>query len=99
MFCYQFNFGFKIDMCGILGVYSKNGDIFPLKTLKGMAEKVAHRGPDGEGYFIDNHIALAHKRLAILDTSPRANQPMAIPLHNRMEEVDFEYIVKSLKSL
>ncbi len=42
-----------------------------------MSQKLAHRGPDGEGYFVDNQIALAHRRLAILDTSPKGAQPMA----------------------
>ena len=41
-----------------------------------MALTISHRGPDGEGYFINDDIALAHKRLAILDLSENAKQPM-----------------------
>ncbi|MEW6506956.1 MAG: asparagine synthase (glutamine-hydrolyzing) [Bacteroidota bacterium] len=63
-------------MCGILGIFNLDGKPFPLNQLKKMAEKIAHRGPDGEGYYLDGGIALAHKRLAILDTSSRGNQPM-----------------------
>jgi len=63
-------------MCGILGVYNLDGKPFPISRLKKMSEKIAHRGPDGEGYFTEGGISLAHKRLAILDTSPRGNQPM-----------------------
>lgn len=63
-------------MCGIVGVFNLNGEPFGLSALKTMAKQMAHRGPDGEGYFVDNQIALAHRRLAILDTSSRGAQPM-----------------------
>ena len=63
-------------MCGIVGVFNLNGEPFALNNLKQMAETIAHRGPDGDGYFIDNQIGLAHKRLAILDLSPKGAQPM-----------------------
>ena len=63
-------------MCGIVGVFNLNGEPFALNYLKQMAETIAHRGPDGDGYFIDNQIGLAHKRLAILDISPKGAQPM-----------------------
>ena len=63
-------------MCGVIGVFNLNGEPFPLVDLKRMADAIAHRGPDGEGYFIDGGIALAHRRLAILDTSDRGAQPM-----------------------
>lgn len=42
-----------------------------------MADAISHRGPDAEGYFIENGIALAHRRLAILDTSTKGTQPMS----------------------
>jgi asparagine synthase (glutamine-hydrolysing) len=63
-------------MCGIVGVFNLNGEPFALSNLKQMSEAIAHRGPDGDGYFIDNHIGLAHKRLAILDVSSKGAQPM-----------------------
>jgi asparagine synthase (glutamine-hydrolysing) len=63
-------------MCGIVGVFNLNGEPFALNNLKQMAETIAHRGPDGDGYFVDNQIGLAHKRLAILDVSPKGAQPM-----------------------
>jgi asparagine synthase (glutamine-hydrolysing) len=64
-------------MCGIIGVYNLNGEPFALQHLKKMADAIAHRGPDGDGYFIQDNIALGHKRLAILDTSPKGAQPMS----------------------
>jgi asparagine synthase (glutamine-hydrolysing) len=63
-------------MCGIAGVYSFNGDIFSHSHLHKMANSIAHRGPDAEGFFIEPGIALAHRRLSILDTSSKGTQPM-----------------------
>lgn len=61
-------------MCGISGL---TGHISPGLAAR-MAHAQAHRGPDGSGVFEDvaAGIALSHVRLAILDTSPAAAQPM-----------------------
>lgn len=64
-------------MCGIVGVYSKSREELSLNLLKRMTEKLQHRGPDGEGYFVQKGIALAHRRLAIIDPTPRSNQPFS----------------------
>ncbi len=60
-------------MCGITGFVNKkdNKD----KIIKKMADKIAHRGPDGEGYYINDNVALAHRRLSIIDLST-GSQPM-----------------------
>lgn len=60
-------------MCGIAGIISQNNN--KLDIVKKMAKRIEHRGPDGEGYFQDDYIALAHKRLSIIDIST-GNQPM-----------------------
>jgi len=44
--------------------------------LKAMTDAIAHRGPDGEGQFIDGPAGLGHRRLAIIDLSPLGRQPM-----------------------
>lgn len=64
-------------MCGIVGVFNRNGETFSADYLRRMADSIAHRGPDAEGYFTDRGIALAHRRLSILDTSSKGVQPMS----------------------
>jgi asparagine synthase (glutamine-hydrolysing) len=44
-----------------------------------MADVVAHRGPDADGFYLAGPVGLAHRRLAILDLSERGRQPMATP--------------------
>jgi asparagine synthase (glutamine-hydrolysing) len=63
-------------MCGIVGVFNLSGEPFGLSALKNMADAIAHRGPDGDGYYTEDNIALAHRRLSILDVSPKGSQPM-----------------------
>lgn len=64
-------------MCGITGYWSgRSGADLPTATA--MAKLIAHRGPDGSGVWIDDRgeIALAHRRLAIIDLSAAGHQPM-----------------------
>ena len=64
-------------MCGIVGIFNLNKNLVDEKLIKCMLDKISHRGPDSEGFFIKNNIALAHKRLSILDTSINGSQPMS----------------------
>jgi asparagine synthase (glutamine-hydrolysing) len=63
-------------MCGIVGVFNLDGKPFLLNNLVKMAEQIAHRGPDDEGFYLKDNIALGHKRLSIIDTSHKGAQPM-----------------------
>jgi asparagine synthase (glutamine-hydrolysing) len=63
-------------MCGIAGVFNLDGKPFLQSNIVKMAEAIGHRGPDDEGYFIQGNIALAHKRLAIIDLTRNGVQPM-----------------------
>ena len=64
-------------MCGIVGVLHRNGKSAPTHVLKRMTDRIAHRGPDGEGHFTEGPVGLGHRRLAIIDLSPLGHQPMA----------------------
>jgi asparagine synthase (glutamine-hydrolysing) len=66
-------------MCGIAGLLLGAGKPVSPVTLKRMTDAIAHRGPDGEGSFIDGPCGLGHRRLAIIDLSPAGRQPMATP--------------------
>ncbi len=52
-------------MCGICGFTGASENDLP--TLKAMCDVMAHRGPDGEGRYIDGGIALGHRRLSLID--------------------------------
>ena len=64
-------------MCGIAGLLHRDGRPASAIALKRMTDAIAHRGPDGEGSFIDGPLALGHRRLAIIDLSAAGHQPMA----------------------
>lgn len=67
-------------MCGINGVVrlGASAGLVPLEALiQRMNDAVAHRGPDGEGIFVDEgRVGLGHRRLSILDLSEAGSQPM-----------------------
>ena len=64
-------------MCGIVGKLSFDKSI-QLRDLKIMTNALLHRGPDGEGHWINKtrEIGFGHRRLAIIDLSEEAKQPM-----------------------
>jgi len=64
-------------MCGIAGVLNLDGRPASPVIVKAMTDIIAHRGPDGEGVFCDGPIGLGHRRLAIIDLTDAASQPMA----------------------
>jgi asparagine synthase (glutamine-hydrolysing) len=64
-------------MCGIAGVVDTNGAPVSTAVLKRMTDIVAHRGPDGEGFYALGPVGLGHRRLAIIDLSDAGHQPMA----------------------
>ena len=63
-------------MCGIVGQLNfDNSPVSPL-ILRRMTDAIVHRGPDGEGHWIDGNVGLGHRRLSIIDLSPAGHQPM-----------------------
>ena len=64
-------------MCGIAGYLSFTDAPAPTAVLEAMTRALAHRGPDGEGLHADGGVGLGHRRLAILDVTAAAAQPMS----------------------
>jgi asparagine synthase (glutamine-hydrolysing) len=64
-------------MCGIAGQFCYGSTPPDRGLLERMSERIAHRGPDGRGTWVSDRIGLAHRRLAIIDLSEAAHQPMA----------------------
>jgi asparagine synthase (glutamine-hydrolysing) len=62
-------------MCGIVGIIGLNKGVSSSK-IHDMNKRIEHRGPDAEGFFIEDGIALGHRRLSIIDLSSGANQPL-----------------------
>lgn len=58
-------------MCGIAGIAAENP-----AAIRKMVEVLVHRGPDGNSVVVEKGASLGHARLAILDPSPRSDQPM-----------------------
>lgn len=63
-------------MCGIAGFtrfHHATGDI---NSLIKMGDRIAHRGPDAHGEYLDENVGLCHRRLSIIDLTSAGNQPM-----------------------
>jgi len=63
-------------MCGISGIISKVDRPIDREQIEKINRLVAHRGPDGEGYFFGPNFAFGHRRLSIIDLSDHGHQPM-----------------------
>ena len=66
-------------MCGVTGIFNLDGAPPSAEVLHQMAASIAHRGPDGEGVFVDGPVGLGHRRLSIIDLSSAGDQPMLTP--------------------
>ena len=63
-------------MCGICGELRFDDASPDMRAVERMSEQLARRGPDHAGTFADGPLAFGHRRLAIIDLSPSADQPM-----------------------
>lgn len=63
-------------MCGVAGIVNLNNESVSPILLRSMTDAISHRGPDGEGHWIEENVGIGHRRLAIIDLSPAGHQPM-----------------------
>lgn len=63
-------------MCGIAGIMGYPGHEHLTSGIGAMTDVLRHRGPDGEGYYVDGHVALGHRRLSIIDLTESGDQPL-----------------------
>jgi len=63
-------------MCGIVGQINFDKNPVSPVVLKKMTDAIRHRGPDGEGHWIEESVGFGHRRLSIIDPSPLGRQPM-----------------------
>jgi len=65
-------------MCGIAGIVSIRGEAVEPGGIERLTSQMAHRGPDGTGYWFnaERNVALGHRRLAVIDPGEGGYQPM-----------------------
>ena len=63
-------------MCGIAGVFNRDGRTVERAWLTAMASTLCHRGPDADGFWTDAGLGLAHRRLSVIDVSEAGRQPL-----------------------
>lgn len=65
-------------MCGIAGIFRFNSQRVEVQEIKSLTDAIAHRGPNGEGSWINKsrNLGLGHRRLSVLDLTENASQPM-----------------------
>lgn len=66
-------------MCGLAGLVQSQRQSHAdanLKLVRAMADRLHHRGPDGQGAWSEANVALAHRRLSVVDLSEAGHQPM-----------------------
>ena len=71
-------------MCGVAGLLHTDGVSASPVALQRMTDAIAHRGPDGQGHWVEGPVALGHRRLSIIDLSPAGHQPMVTADHRHV---------------
>lgn len=89
-------------MCGICGIFDKTGKSIDQNLLNRMMSLLQHRGPDGEGQFIDTEVGLGHRRLSIIDVEggdqPIGNEDGSLQIVFNGEIYNFVELRKELKA-
>jgi len=89
-------------MCGIAGIFDPTGhrEIAP-EALRAMTGALAHRGPDGDGFYFEPGVGLGHRRLAIIDVAggrqPMFNEDGSIAIVFNGEIYDYDALRQTLE--
>jgi asparagine synthase (glutamine-hydrolysing) len=90
-------------MCAIAGIFNLDGEPIDAVMLKSMTDSVAHRGPDGQGAYVDREVGLGHRRLSIIDLAggaqPVSNEDGKIQVVFNGEIYNFVELTRELQSL
>ena len=85
-------------MCGFTGYIHKSKD--KDKIIKNMADSIKHRGPDGEGFYVDDDIAMGFRRLSIIDLKggdqPLFNEDKSLVINFNGEIYNFQELREEL---
>lgn len=89
-------------MCGIAGLLRTDGKSADAALVRLMTDRIAHRGPDGEGAFIDGPVGLGHRRLSIIDpeggSQPLSNEDGRIQIVFNGEIYNFKELRRQLQN-
>ena len=89
------------NMCGITGFVSEEKN--KKSIIKKMSQRISHRGPDSEGFYIDDDVALAHRRLSIIDLEgglqPLYNEDKSVAVIFNGEIYNYAELKAELKKL
>ena len=91
-------------MCGIAGIFYKNGKAVERPLLEAMTRTLVHRGPDEEGYFVNNrgNAGLGHRRLSIIDLAtgqqPLSNEDGSVWITFNGEIYNFKDLIRELEA-
>ena len=89
-------------MCGIAGILSFNGPAPERSAIERMTHRMAHRGPDGDGHYLKDAVALGHRRLSIIDLAggeqPMFNEDHSITVVYNGEIFNFKEVKAELEA-
>ena len=90
-------------MCGLAALFSYRSDAPKVDQLelKLINDRMVRRGPDGEGFWYsdDGRVGLSHRRLAIIDLSEMAHQPMGLATQNRRYLITYNGEIYNFRAL
>ena len=90
-------------MCGIAGVFGIQGQPVGFEEVQAMCDVIIHRGPDDEGYFIDDSIGMGMRRLSVIDLEtgqqPVSNAEGSVQVVMNGEIYNYKEIRKELQAM